>query len=80
MDTAGCGTKPLTLTLSPFWGRFLQKRPCFSLPHQGGGAGWGVGKASNHAEFFPLPLTPSRLGEGGNEKTSLVRTLSPRES
>ena len=22
----------------------------------------GVGRASNHAEFFPLPLAPSRLG------------------
>jgi len=29
----------------------------------------GVGRASNHAEFFPLPLAPSRLGEGGNKKT-----------
>ena len=29
----------------------------------------GVGRASNHAEFFPLPLAPSCLGEGGNKKT-----------
>ena len=29
----------------------------------------GVGRASNHAEFFPLPLAPSRLGEGGKKKT-----------
>jgi hypothetical protein len=29
-----------------------------------------VGRARNYAEFFPLPLAPSRLGEGGNKKTS----------
>jgi len=37
----------------------------------------GVGGASNHAEFFPLPCAPSRLGEGGNTKTSPCETLAP---
>ena len=40
----------------------------------------GVGRASNHAEFFPLPLAPSRLGEGGNKKTYPRKRPSPPPS
>ena len=35
------------------------------------GVGVGVGKASNHAAFFPLPLAPSHPGEGERKKPTL---------
>ena len=37
----------------------------------------GVGRASNAAAFFPLPLTPSRLGEGGKKETYPRKSYPP---
>ena len=59
--------------LLPFWGRFLRKWPVFSLPLDGGELERGWVEARSHAVFFPLPLAPSRLGEGGEKKPTLER-------
>ena len=48
--------------LTPFPPGF-STRSGFLPPPRRGRVRVGVGRASNHAEFFPLPLAPSRLGE-----------------